>query len=142
MRGSHQEVFCIKVVLKDFFFSQEINGHVVLFISSFFVLKKGSVTCVFVWILLNFSEHLFLQTTTRQLFLLIPLEIVYLYLINPCWTQAYFNVNNNLNGSDLWFPILILLHRVTWENSFSSILSELFCFDSCTSSKQQCSIAL
>ena len=39
--GSHPQVFCIKDVLKDFLFSQEINYHWVLISYSFFSFKKG-----------------------------------------------------------------------------------------------------
>ena len=108
-----------------------------------FLLKNGSITGALVWILLNFLEHFFLQTTIRQLLLLIALlEIINMYLINPSQTQVYLNVNKNLvDGSNLWFSVFIFPHRFTWVNSFSSVLSELFCFDSCTSSKQQCSKA-
>ena len=113
------------------------------FLLLFFLLKNGSITGALVWILLNFLEHFFLQTTIRQLLLLIALlEIINMYLINPCQTQVYLNVNKNLgDSSNLWFSVFIFPHRFTWVNSFSSMLSELFCFDSCTSSKQQCSKA-
>ena len=113
-RSSHPEMFCKKAALRDF--PKFTGKHLCqsLFITKVagqgwqLYSKRDPGTGVFLWILWNLEEHLFLQNTSAGCFKFFKIDV----LINfPIFTRKYMCWSPFLIQLEAWRPATLIKKR-------------------------------